>query len=282
MPAEPFTADLHNHTQYSDGSCTVSEVLQLAKARGLSAVSITDHDTFAGTAEAAALGKAIGIGVIPGIEISSRDPVTGRKVHILGYLCRDPEPVERICRRTLRSRNEGSVRSAQILAELYRLPLSFLLARRGRSTSLYKQHLMQALMDAGVTNEMFGEVFHRLFSSKGGLAFSKTEYPDAEEAIDAVHEAGGLAVLAHPNAYHSEDLLNELVRRGKLDGIEVFHPRNLPESIPLFEGLCREHRLLMTGGSDFHGSYGRPVLPGTCSASRQTYEYLSSLADNIK
>lgn len=276
MPAEPFVADLHNHTQYSDGSCTVSEVLELVKTRGLSAVSITDHDTFAGVAEAVALGKAIGVEVIPGVEISSRDPETGRKVHILGYLCRDPEPVERICRRTLRSRNEGSVRSAQVISEIYHLPLSFLLTRRGCSTSLYKQHLMQALMDAGVTNEMFGEVFHRLFSSKGGLAFSKTEYPDVKDAIDAVHEAGGLAVLAHPNAYHSEDLLNELVRLKKLDGIEVYHPRNLPECIPLFEEMCREHDLLMTGGSDFHGSYGRPVLPGTCSASKQTIDKLLS------
>ena len=276
MPAESFTADLHCHTQYSDGSCTVAEVLALAKARGLSAIAVTDHDTFAGVAEAVALGESLGIRVIPGLEISSRDPKTGRKVHILGYLCRDPEPVERLCRRTLRSRNAGSVRSAQVIAELYHLPLSFLLARRGRSTCLYKQHLMQALMDAGVTNEMFGEVFRYLFTSNGGVAFSKTEYPDVEEAIDAVHEAGGLAVLAHPNAYHSEDLLADLVRRKKLDGVEVYHPRNLPESVPQFEVLCRENGLLMTGGSDFHGSFGRTVSLGTCCAPEESLQRLSN------
>lgn len=274
MPAE---IDLHCHTTCSDGSCTVDEVLHLARARGLAAIAVTDHDTFAGVPRAVALGEIVGVQVIPGIEISSRDPATGRKVHILGYGCRDPEPVEQLCRCTLRSRNEGSLRSARSIADMYHLPLEILLPQGDMSTCLYKQHIMQGLMNAGLTDEMFGELFHRLFSSHGGLAFQKTEYPSAWEAVEAVRAAGGLAVLAHPDAYDSMALLRELVRQKKLDGIEVYHPRNTPEHMLEMEALCREEDLLATGGSDFHGRFGRPVCLAACTAPSGTLERMLSI-----
>ena len=126
-----------------------------------------------------------------------------------------------------------------------------MVSRRAQgSTNIYKQHIMHALLDAGYTNEIFGDLFRSLFHPKEGSAYAPVEYPEVTEIVPKIHEAGGLAVLAHPAVYDSYDVMEELLPLG-LDGVEVWHPRNHPDDPERLSGFCREHGLIMTGGNGF-------------------------------
>ncbi len=136
-----------------------------------------------------------------------------------------------------------------------------------RSASLFKQHIMHALIDAGYADEFFGDIFHQLFSANGGKAYVKVEYPEVHDVIEQIHRAGGLAVLAHPGEYDSYDLLESLSASRMIDGVEVWHPRNKEGDEQRFAEIAREYGLVMTGGTDFHGMYTKNPLPvGTCTA----------------
>lgn len=253
--------DLHCHTAYSDGSLPVKEVIELAALGGVDVLAVTDHDTFAGCAEAASLGKSRGIQVVPGVEISAADLSRKRRVHILCYFPKRPERLDGMLKKILDSRREAMEISIPKVLKLYPVPVEMVAARSQGSASLYKQHVMRALMDAGYTNEMFGEVFQRLFSPKDGLAYTPVQYPDVWKVLDAVHEAQGLAVLAHPSEYRSMDLLQELCEKGRIQGVEAHHPRNSPEDVKTILELCGQYGLAVTGGTDFHGCNTRICNP---------------------
>ena len=103
-----MSCDLHCHTKLSDGSVGIEELISLAKRRGLKAIAITDHDTFAGAIRGVNIGKRLGITVIPGAELSAIDPATGRKVHIVCYNCEVAARLEGVCHRTLESRKKAA------------------------------------------------------------------------------------------------------------------------------------------------------------------------------
>ena len=125
---------------------------------------------------------------------------------------------------------------------------------------------MHALMDAGYTNQIFGDLYNALFSpdSETNL-LAPTKYPDVKEVIDEIHGAGGIAVLAHPAFLNNFDEIDDYIEMG-LDGSEVWHPSATDADIEMLGSICKKHKLLMTGGYDFHGIYGSSTVTlGTCT-----------------
>lgn len=148
-----------------------------------------------------------------------------------------------------------------------RFPVSndFIVGHASGSTNLFKQHIMHALMDAGYTNKIYGELYDALFSPESSTnLLAPIKYPSVEEVIEEIHGAGGVAVLAHPYKYNNVPELEKYIEMG-LDGVEVWHPSATDANVEEISKLCKTHKLLLTGGSDFHGIYGRnTVTLGTC------------------
>lgn len=267
--------DLHCHTRYSDGSAALQDVLEMAVKRSIQILAITDHDTMAGCDPAIKLGKEMGIRVIPGVEISTKDPVRGRKVHILCYAPQRPEILEPLLNATLNSRRCAAAEAMDVVSSLYPVSKEMILRHAEGSTCVYKQHIMHALMDAGCADTIFGETFRSLFNSKTGPAYRSVQYPDVYTVLETVHKAGGKAVLAHPSEYNSMELLKELCEKDLLDGIEVNHPRNREEDQAVMIRLAEQYGLAMTGGTDFHGFYTTKKNPvGTCTTAQTEFHRL--------
>lgn len=256
-----MACDLHCHTKMSDGSVGIEELVSLAKRRGLTAIAITDHDTFAGAVRGVNVGKRLGIQVVPGAEISTRDTATGKKVHILCYNCESTARLEGLCRRTLENRKKAAASMLRRVMRYYPITPELVVRCATGSAAVYKQHIMHALIDAGFADAFFGEIYQRLFNPETGVARESVEYPDTREAIDLVHSAGGIAVLAHPYVYDSMDLMKALVAEDRLDGIETEHPRQTEEQRATLRAFASTYHLLATGGSDFHGMYGSASRP---------------------
>jgi len=256
---------LHCHTKMSDGSVGIDEVVLLAKKRGIPTIAVTDHDTFAGSTRAKIFGDRHGVEVISGIELSTLDPATGRKAHILCYLCNNTDRLEGLCKRTGDSRRRAASIMIQKVMRIYPITAEMVVRRAQGSTNIFKQHIMHALIDAGYASEFYGATYQKLFNSKTGFAQCNVEYPDVHDVIVQIHEAGGVAVLAHPGEYDSYDLLEQLARDHEIQGVEVWHPRNKPGDEEKFTATAKKYGLVMTGGTDFHGMYTTEKMPiGTC------------------
>jgi predicted metal-dependent phosphoesterase TrpH len=260
--------DLHVHTTHSDGFLPTSQVLSLAARAGLRRVGIVDHDTTAGLAEALALADTYGVEVVPGIEVSARDRLGGRKAHVLGYYLSTPcRELEQFCAPVQAQRREAA---AVILARLrsagYPIGEPELARLVPPGGVAFKKHFLAALRSAGYGQENPEELDRRLFAEGGsrslpGLAHVAIRYPDVREAVAAVREAGGVPVLAHPGLYGNFDLVADLLAAG-LAGIEVSHPSHTAAQEALARELARRYGLVETGGSDFHGELddGRHAL----------------------
>lgn len=252
-----MSCDLHCHTKLSDGSVGIEELISLAKRRGLSAIAITDHDTFAGAIRGVNIGKRMGLTVIPGAELSAMDPQTGRKVHILCYNCESVARLEGLCHRTLEDRKKRATEMLRKVMRYYPLPPEMVVRCATGSTAVYKQHIMHALVEAGFSDGIFGAAFDRLFGDEKGVARVEATYPDVREVLDLIHSAGGIAVMAHPYMYDSVELMEALTAEGLLDGVEVAHHSHTEEQEATLRAFAKQHKLLMTGGTDFHGMYSK-------------------------
>lgn len=270
-----MAADLHCHTKLSDGSVGIEDLIVIAQKSGIDTIAITDHDCLAGTVRGKVIGKRYGVNVIPGVEISAFDNEAGKKVHILCYLADAPDRLEGICKRTSVARKRAGQIMMLKVASRFPVTSDFIISHASGSTNLYKQHIMHALMDAGYTNQIFGDLFYALFSRESETnILAPTKYPSVEEVLEEVHGAGGIAVLAHPVVYDNFDEIDKYIALG-LDGIEVWHPSASDEQVERLGTICREKNLLMTGGSDFHGIYGaKTVTLGTCSTPDEHLEKL--------
>ncbi len=257
-------ADLHCHTKLSDGSLGIEELITLAASTGVSAIGITDHDSMAATLRGKVIGQRHGVNVIPGVELSTADPATGRNVHLLCYLPDHPDRLEGLCKRISLARRRAGQYMVLRAAKRFNLAPEFILRSTSGSTNIYKQHIMHALMDAGVAGSIFGDLFDELFLVPGENNIKvPIHYPDCREILTEIHDAGGIAVLAHPYEYDSLNVMEELVALG-LDGIEVYHPSADADQQASLASYAAAHSLLVTGGSDFHGMYNKqPVTVGS-------------------
>ena len=250
-----MACDLHCHTKISDGSLGIEDLISISKRKGLSAIAVTDHDATAGATRAVIIGKRQGMRVIHGVELSTMDHARGRKAHLLCYLCDAPDRLEGLCHRIGERRRAAGMEMVRKVMRYYPITPELVVKCATGSTNIYKQHIMHALIDAGYADSMYGDLYKKLFG-KDGSAIVPIEYPDTRDVLNAIHEAGGVAVLAHTHVYDSEELLEELTTLG-LDGVEVWHPHHTEEQQTALLEFAEQHNLLATGGSDFHGMYSR-------------------------
>ena len=245
-------ADLHVHSTVSDGSLTRQEIVSLAKKKGLTHIAFSDHDCTKDHDKVSELDSELVI--IPAIEISAYDLESGKKVHVLGYGYSDPAPLEQLCRPTLEKRNANCLKQIEILSEMG-YDISEESVKKYSDTCIYKQHILKYLFDTNQSEEIFGRVYLEIFKNGGRCDFD-IEYADCRDAVKAIKEAGGLAVLAHPGQQENYSTVQKLCDVG-LDGIELFHPSNKEKAMGIIIELANEHKLFCTGGSDFHGLYER-------------------------
>ena len=248
-------ADLHCHTKLSDGTLGIDDMIILAKNSGVTTLAITDHDSLAGTVRATIIGERHGVNVIPAVEFSATDSKRKAKAHILCYLPDTPERLEGLCKSNTEKRKRAARIMVAKVANKFPVTPELIMKCATGSTNIYKQHIMQALMECGYTTTIFGDLYNMLFKKESRInVLMEATYPEPAEIIEAIHEAGGIAVLAHPGFYDNFELLEELIPLG-LDGVEVWHPENTPEQQELLINIAKKNDLLMTGGSDFHGAY---------------------------
>ena len=248
--ASSFRAELHCHTTASDGFYPPSELVHVARLRDLRVIAITDHDTIDGHAEALAAGEAHGVTVVPGIEISSLS--AQGEVHVLGYGLQPADDATRQQIASLRSSRES--RAKRILANLEALgkPVSFERVKElAGDAMLGRPYIATAMVEAGhvkTKQQAFDE-----YLAEGQPAFAPNDALTPAEAVDLIHRARGLAVMAHPALYKGDlmSVFGDMLAHG-LDGIEVYYPLHTPEQSQTYAALARQHNLLVTGGSDFH------------------------------
>lgn len=270
-----MAADLHCHTKLSDGSVGIEDIIVIAQKSGIDTIAITDHDCIAGTVRGQVIGKRYGVNVIPAVEISAFDIEAGKNVHILSYLSDAPDRLEAICKKTSVARKRAGQIMMLKVAARFPITSEFIVGHASGSTNLYKQHIMHALMDAGYADKIFGDLYYALFDTNSeSNVLAPTKYPSVKEAIDEIHGAGGIAVLAHPGKFNNFDEIEEYVELG-LDGIEVWSPDNTAEQTEMLQSLCKKQKLLMTGGSNFHGIYGTHAV--TLGSYSTPQEHLDKL-----
>ena len=273
-----MAADLHCHTKLSDGSVGIEDLIVIAQKSGIDTIAITDHDCIAGTVRGQIIGKRYGVTVISGVEISAFDFEAGKSVHILSYLADAPDRLEAVCRSTSVARKRAGQIVMLKVASRFPITSDFIINHASGSTNLYRQHIMHALMDAGYTDKIFGDLYYALFDPTSETnVLAPTKYPSVEKVIEEIHGAGGIAVLAHPVDFDNNvDEIEKYVAMG-LDGVEVWHPSASEEDIAKLTAICKKNKLLMTGGSDFHGIYGkRAVTLGSCSTPQEHLDKLMS------
>jgi len=249
--------DLHTHSLISDGTDTPGELVRKARGVGLDVVGLTDHDTFDGLDEAVAEAERVGIHVVRGMELScSRH---GDSVHVLAYGADPASPG--LAAEMARVRDGRLGRLTGVLAKLAELGMPVteaeVMAQVGESPSVGRPHIADALIKAGHVRDR-QEAFDR-FLADGGPAHVHRYTIEVDRGIDLVHEAGGLAVIAHPWGRGREhvlppSLLEALVRDRGLDGIEVDHQDHDAETRQRLRTLAGNLGLLATGSSDYHGA----------------------------
>ncbi len=254
--------ELHCHTTASDGRLSATEVVQLAKLRDVSLLAITDHDTIAAHEEALAAGNALGLRVIPGIEVSSLS--AQGEVHVLGYNVRPTDAITISTLNSLRGVREARARGMidKLAALDIHVPFARVQALAG-DAMIGRPHLARALVEMGAVDSTQA-AFDR-YLAEGKPAFVPHDGLTPAQAVDLIHAAHGVAVLAHPALYRGDlgTLLDDLLAAG-LDGIEVFYPQHTPAQVEQFKAIARQHNLVMTGGSDFHTIMGdQPASIGT-------------------
>jgi predicted metal-dependent phosphoesterase TrpH len=242
-------ADLHTHTDLSDGFHSPETLLQKAKAAGISILGITDHDNVSAFPAAVEIGREIGIEVIPGVELSAMVGV--REVHILGYFIDYNN--QRLLEYLQFFRLERVKRAKRIVEKLNHikvpLKLESVLDRAG-SGAVGRPHIATALVDEGLI-ATYSEAFDR-FIGNGRPAFEQKFQFSTTDAIRLINAAGGISCIAHPGRSLPEEVMTDLIKSG-IDGIEVIHPSHSPELVAHYRAVANEYFLLGSGGSDFHG-----------------------------
>lgn len=266
--------DMHVHSYWSDGELSPGELIQKAKAMQLDGIVLTDHDTFKGVKELKKMDIPKDFVIYSGVEISCMDTKRNRQIHILGYGLEEAgmEQMESLLsplRASMISAVEKSVLALQ--KQGYPISLESTYKKAGPGRMIYKQMIMEQLIEAGLCNEMYGSLYKELFKiGKDGqkpIAKLELDYADPVEAVRAICAAGGFAVLAHPGQYDNFDATPELIEAG-LSGIEAYHPLHTKEHIERTLCLAQKYNLKITGGSDFHGKYGEGEVLGQCGVEQ--------------
>ncbi len=258
-----LAGDLHCHTKLSDSSLGIDDLIMLAQKRGVSTIAITDLDCQAGTVRAKVIGERRGITVIPGVELSCYDYKNNKKARLLCYLSDSPDRLEGLCHRNTLVRKKASQFMMLKIAQRYPISPELVMKCASGSTAVFKNHIMHALMECGMTDRIRGDLYNELFTKESDKnVLVEEKFPSPAEVLEAIHEAGGIAVLSCPGLFDNFDLLEELIPLG-LDGVEVWHPDNSEEEVEKLLEIAKKTNLLTLGGTSFRGMYsGKPLSIG--------------------
>ena len=256
--------DLHGHTTASDGSLTPTELVQKAAGLGLSALAVTDHDTIGGLGEALGAARDAGIEVVPGVELSVEDD--GGRFHLLGLLI---DPDDGTLLGTLEEiRKSRAARNALMAERMAALGLPVTMddvrAEAGEDAQVIaRPHFAQALIKKGVVGSV-AEAFDTYLSTGKPLYMPK-QVLTPKDAIALIHRAGGVAIMAHPGLVPLGDdalaaRVEGLASEAGLDGIEAYYSQHSVEQTARFVTLAEKLGLVVSGGSDFHGT-PKPHVP---------------------
>jgi len=263
--------DLHTHSTYSDGTLDPEEVVELASSRDLAGIALTDHDTTDGVDRARKAAQATGLVVLTGCELSAEHD--GDPVHVLGYEFDPAEPVFAAKRDWIRS---GRVTRARRMVERLRrlgAPVQYdRVEELAGGGSVGRPHIARAMVEAGVVPDV-PSAFSPDWIGTGGRAYVAKEAVTPVEAVEFIHGAGGVAVLAHPSIHAGaravpEPVIRDMAAAG-LDGLEADHPDHPPADRDHWRALAAELGMEATGSSDCHGAlYGYRM--GVCRTSETT------------
>ncbi len=272
--------DLHCHTKLSDGSLGIEEIIVQAKRTGIDFISITDHDTLSSISRATVLGERYGVRIIPGVELSAWDKARKSKVHILCYYPQKPDRLEGLCLKSCAIRKASTLEMLDKVMKLYPITSEQVLKHASGSKSIYKSHIMRALIDYGYATEFHGKLDDELFNDEYGTCTVDREYPDVNFVIDLIHSAKGVAVMSHPAQYNNIELLEELAEKGKIDGVEVYHYSSTENDRKKILQIAEKYNLIVTGGSDFRGLYNiEPSHIGMNTTDKENLDRIFKLAN---
>jgi predicted metal-dependent phosphoesterase TrpH len=255
-------ADLHLHSDRSDGTEPPREVVRSAHAHGVRTLALTDHDTTSGWAEAGEAVQELGMTLLPGAELSTR--LGWRSVHLLAYLF-DPAH-EALLAQMERVRDDRLGRAERIVAGISRdhdLEWDDVLAQTGVGATVGRPHIADALIARGIVADR-AEAFAGILDPASGY-YVPHYAPDTFDAIALVRAAGGVPVIAHPATAGRSGMiprrtLHDLVDAG-LAGFEIDHRENTGSGRAVLREIIADRDLIATGSSDYHG-LGKPNLPG--------------------
>ncbi|RZW22515.1 MAG: PHP domain-containing protein [Desulfobulbaceae bacterium] len=257
--------DLHLHSTFSDGTFTPEQLVKMANAAGLKAISITDHDTVDGTQEAVDAGAEFGVRIVPGVELSVF--LDDFNFHLLGYHFDWRDQTLHAKLKTLQA--SRSRRNSVIISKLQKLGLGITegeLQKISSNGQTGRPHIARLLVEKKIVKDI--DQAFTLYLRKGKPGYARRFIYHVEEAISLIHESGGCAVLAHPaQISRSIPVLEDLLRHLKivgLDGLETYYPTQRGSFLKSLRRLAVSHGLIETGGSDYHGD----IRPDTAMAGK--------------
>ena len=250
--------DLHTHSSASDGEYPPAQLVEKAKEAGVEVLALTDHDTLDGLEEAVRAGKSLGVTVLRGVELGARED---RHMHILGLGLRaDCPDLAQLCQTLKDSRDQRKYRIIDFLKEKgICIDLAEVEALAGGDV-IARPHFARVMVQHGYVADT-REAFDRYLDTDEYQKIERFK-ADAPTCIEAIHRAGGQAVLAHPYQLgFCAEKLEQTVRWLKdsgLDGLECHYPRHTPQMVEQFLALAEKYHLHASAGSDFHGEHVRP------------------------
>lgn len=270
-------ADLHLHTVFSDGSYTPEELIDKAFLKGLSTVSVVDHDTVSGIERTFQAGNSKGIEVLPGIELTAE--YENSEVHILGYLidyklkdllekldCLSKTRQERIYKITEKLKKLGVNLEPESVFDV---------VKQGNPGRL---HIARAMVAEGLVKST-AEAFHKYIGDKCAAYVSGFKLSPSE-GINLIKSAGGIPVLAHPYSLNRDELIPKFVDSG-LMGLEVYYPEHTQSMVNFYLKLAKKYNLLVTGGSDCHGKAKPEIKIGLVKIPYELVEKLKSVKQGL-
>jgi predicted metal-dependent phosphoesterase TrpH len=263
----PRFVDLHTHSTASDGTLPPEQVIDAAARCGLAALALTDHDTIDGVRAARNAADQVGIRVIAGVELSAFDE--DREIHVLALHLSNLDALEK---RLAGLRASRHVRAGKIVDKLNHLGVPVTLEevlQQANGGSLGRPHVARALIARGLVSD-FRDAFMRYLGNNGS-AFVAKEKLTVRDAIGIAHEAGAIAVWAHPSEGGRRERLEPLVAAG-LDGVEIRHPSHSSEDTKRLQALTDFFGLVPSGGSDWHGALEGPRRLGMMNVPSEWLE----------
>ncbi len=261
--------DLHVHSTYSDGIYAPSALVELAVGRGVSALSLADHDCVDGIEEARNAARDTGIAIISGVELSSE--FQQKDLHILGYAF--DENNDELKSMLERFRDTRHKRGLKIIENLKKMGVELdpreVLAKSADG-ALGRPHIAETLIENGFVSN-HSEAFAK-FLGEQSPAYVKKHKLSPQDAIKRIHQAGGLAFIAHPGNL-LDNGIQDLMPFG-FDGIEVVHPNHSNSDTEKLKSLADKYGLLMSGGTDYHGFSGRDIQIGELELPQALWEPL--------